>query len=130
MQAVRNILPTERLGTVAAFALADFFHEPHNRSVWNKLLLEATPKTYVSVTLDSSVTGKSVVFTGSFDTMSREEAKAQAERLRARAAGSVSSKTDLVVAGPGGGSNLKKAQALNIRVINEPEWISIVEGAN
>src|SRR5688500_5756408 len=70
-----------------------------------------------------------IVFTGSLETMSRDEAKAQAERLGARAAGSVSAKTDLIVAGPGAGSKLKKAEELGVRVIGEEEWAEIVGNA-
>ncbi len=69
------------------------------------------------------------MFTGTLETMSRDEAKAQAERLGARAAGSVSAKTDLVVAGPGAGSKLKKAEEMGVRVVSEAEWAAIVVGA-
>ena len=80
-------------------------------------------------TRETEWTGKTIVFTGSLETMSRDEAKAQAERLGARAAGSVSAKTDLVVAGPGAGSKLKKAAELGVRVIDEAEWAAIVAEA-
>jgi DNA ligase (NAD+) len=75
------------------------------------------------------VAGKTVVFTGKLETMSRDEAKAQAERLGARTAGTVSAQTDLVVAGPGAGSKLKKASELGIEVIDEAGWAVIVEAA-
>ena len=80
-------------------------------------------------TRSSAVSGKTVVFTGKLETMSRDEAKAQAERLGAKAAGSVSAKTDLVVAGPGAGSKLKQAAALGIDVIDEAAWAEIVRQA-
>jgi DNA ligase (NAD+) len=80
-------------------------------------------------TRPSSVAGKTVVFTGKLETMSRDEAKAQAEALGARTAGSVSAKTDLVVAGPGAGSKLKQAAALDIDVIDEAQWAEIVKNA-
>jgi DNA ligase (NAD+) len=119
----------EGVGPVVAEALIDFFHEPHNREVLDDLLAEVTPKPFVSDSKETEWTGKTIVFTGSFETISREEAKAQAERLGARAAGSVSAKTDLVVAGPGAGSKLKKAEELGIRVIGEEEWAKIVAHA-
>jgi len=116
----------EGVGPVVAEALVDFFHEQHNREVLDDLLSQVSPKPYESASNQTEWTGKTIVFTGSLETMSRDEAKAQAERLGARAAGSVSAKTDLVVAGPGAGSKLKKAEELGIRVIGEKDWASIV----
>jgi DNA ligase (NAD+) len=117
------------VGPVVAEALVDFFHEPHNREALEDLLTEAAPKPFVSDARQTEWSGKTIVFTGSLETMSRDEAKAQAERLGARAAGSVSAKTDLVVAGPGAGSKLKKAEELGIRVIGEADWARIVAEA-
>ena len=119
----------EGVGPVVAEALVDFFHEEHNREALDDLLSEARPKPFVSDAKQTEWTGKTIVFTGSLETMSRDEAKAQAERLGARAAGSVSAKTDLVVAGPGAGSKLKKAEELGIRVIGEADWAKIVAEA-
>ena len=109
--------------------MVDFFHEAHNREALNDLLSEVTPKLFVSDAKQTEWTGKTIVFTGSLETMSRDEAKAQAERLGARAAGSVRVKTDLVVAGSGAGSKLKKAEELGVRVISEAEWAQIVAEA-
>jgi DNA ligase (NAD+) len=117
------------VGPVVAEALVDFFHEPHNQVALDDLLSQATPRPYASDAKQTEWTGKTIVFTGSLETMSRDEAKAQAERLGARSAGSVSAKTDLVVAGPGAGSKLKKAEELGIRVIGEQEWAGIVAQA-
>ena len=117
------------VGPVVAEALVDFFHEPHNQEALDDLLSEISPAPFVSDAKQTEWTGKTIVFTGSLETMSRDEAKAQAERLGARAAGSVSAKTDLVVAGPGAGSKLKKAEELGIRVIGEEEWARIVAAA-
>ena len=117
------------VGPVVAKALRDFFHEPHNVAVWEDLLAEVSPPEYRVAVKASSVSGKTVVFTGALQTMSRDEAKAQAEALGAKASGSVSAKTDLVVAGPGAGSKLKKAAELGIEVIDEAAWAAIVAGA-
>jgi DNA ligase (NAD+) len=117
------------VGPVVAEALVDFFHEPHNREALDDLISELSPQPFVSDAKQTEWSGKTIVFTGSLETMSRDEAKAQAERLGARAAGSVSAKTDLVVAGPGAGSKLKKAEELGIRVIGEGEWAQIVAEA-
>jgi len=124
-----ELLSIEGVGPVVVEALGDFFHEPHNVAVWDDLLGEVSPPPYVVETKDSPVAGKTVVFTGKLETMSRDEAKAQAEALGARAAGSVSAKTDLVVAGPGAGSKLKQAAALGIEVIDEAGWAQIVRAA-
>ena len=105
----------EGVGPVVAEALVDFFHEPHNREALDDLLSRGHARRRSSVDArETEWTGKTIVFTGSLETMSRDEAKAQAERLGARAAGSVSAKTDLVVAGPGAGSKLKKAEELGV----------------
>ncbi|GAB5481073.1 MAG: NAD-dependent DNA ligase LigA [Parasphingorhabdus sp.] len=129
-EAVREeITAIDGVGPTVAQALADFFHEPHNRKVWEDLLSEVTPPDYIVETRDSAVAGKTVVFTGKLETMSRDEAKAQAEALGAKASGSVSAKTDLLVAGPGAGSKMKKAADLGIEVIDEAAWADIVKAA-
>jgi len=127
--AAQEITSIDGVGDVVVRALGDFFHEPHNKAVWEDLLSEVSPPEYVVEVRDSPVAGKTVVFTGKLETMSRDEAKAQAERLGAKAAGSVSAKTDLLVAGPGAGSKLKKAEELGIEVIDEAGWAEIVAKA-
>jgi DNA ligase (NAD+) len=77
---------------------------------------------------DSAIAGKTVVFTGALEKMTRPEAKAQAERLGAKVAGSVSKKTDYVVAGPGAGSKLTEAQSLGVKVLSEDEWLAMTQG--
>ena len=137
LDAVRRIyeVRADGIGTAVGHALADFFHEEHNRQVWDDLIGaepgagEVDPPVYEVETVESPVAGKTVVFTGKLETMSRDEAKAQAERLGAKAAGSVSAKTDLLVAGPGAGSKLKKAEELGIEVIDEAGWAEIVAAA-
>jgi DNA ligase (NAD+) len=123
-----ELTAVDGIGPVVAEALTDFFHEPHNRDAWDDLLREVHPPAYVSNIRASSVSGKTVVFTGSLETLSRDEAKAQAESLGAKVSGSVSAKTDLVVAGPGAGSKLKKAAELGVTVIDEAGWAAIVGG--
>ncbi len=129
IEARAELLSIDGVGPVVVEALGDFFHEPHNIAVWDDLLSETKPPPYVVVTRASPVSGKTVVFTGKLETMSRDEAKAQAEALGARSANSVSAKTDLVVAGPGAGSKLKQAAALGIEVIDEAGWAAIVQVA-
>ncbi|MFO1260931.1 MAG: NAD-dependent DNA ligase LigA [Sphingomonadaceae bacterium] len=127
--ALAELTSIDGVGGAVAEALGDFFHEDHNKAVWDDLLSEVSPPPYIVETLESPVSGQTIVFTGKLETMSRDEAKAQAERLGARAAGSVSAATSLVVAGPGAGSKLIKAAELGIRVIDEAEWAEIVKAA-
>ncbi|KZM48514.1 NAD-dependent DNA ligase LigA [Labrenzia sp. OB1] len=117
------------IGHIVAEALVEFFAEAHNREQLDKLLAEVTPKDSEKVDASGSpVAGKTVVFTGSLERMTRDEAKAMAERFGAKVSGSVSKKTDLVVAGPGAGSKLKKAQELEVEVISEDDWFDLVGG--
>lgn len=124
--AVSQLSAIDGVGPAVIGALGDFFHEPHNVDLWEDLLSEVSPPPYHVETRQTAWTGKTIVFTGKLETMSRDEAKAQAERMGARAAGSVSAQTDLVVAGPGAGSKLKKASELGIPVIDEAEWAAMV----
>lgn len=113
------------IGDTVIDALRDFFGNKRNDDVLDALLQQVRPKPYiVNVSADSEVAGKTVVFTGSLEKMTRSEAKAMAERLGAKVAGSVSAKTDLVVAGPGAGSKLKLASELGIEVIDEDAWLA------
>ncbi|MXO46692.1 NAD-dependent DNA ligase LigA [Erythrobacter vulgaris] len=128
-EAAAALISIDGIGGAVVEALGDFFHEDHNKQVWDDILSEVSPPPYVVETRESPVSGKTVVFTGKLETMSRDEAKAQAERLGAKASGSVSAKTDLLVAGPGAGSKLKKAAELGIEVIDEAGWAEIVAAA-
>ena len=123
------VMPSDGSGSAVVEALGDFFHEEHNRAVWDDILRQVSPPRFEVETKDSAVAGKTVVFTGKLETMSRDEAKAQAERLGAKASGAVSAKTDLLVAGPGAGSKMKKAAELGIEVIDEAGWAAIVAAA-
>jgi DNA ligase (NAD+) len=125
-QAQAELSAVEGVGPVVAEAVVDFFHEPHNVEALDDLMSQVRPQPFTSSARETEWSGKTIVFTGSLQTMSRDEAKAQAERLGARTAGSVSARTDLVVAGPGAGSKLKKAEALGVRVVDEEEWARIV----
>jgi DNA ligase (NAD+) len=129
-KAVVAAVETPNIGPEVANALLDFFEEPHNREVLDDLLAAGVePQDLVWETRQSRVSGKTLVFTGSLETLSRDEAKAQAEALGAKVAGSVSAKTDMLIAGPGAGSKLKKAQELGIEVIDEAAWNALVAAA-
>ncbi len=125
-QVYDDLLSVDGIGTTVAEALKEFFSEPRNLDVWNRLLAQVNPKPMEQVATDSPVAGKTVVFTGSLEQMTRDEAKAMAERLGAKVAGSVSKKTDLVVAGPGAGSKLKKAEDLGVETTDENGWFLLI----
>lgn len=113
------------IGEVVAEATADFFGEKHNEEVLDALLNEVQVVPMEAVASASPVAGKTIVFTGALERMTRDEAKAMAERLGAKVAASVSKKTDLVVAGPGAGSKLAKAAELGIETVSEDEWLRL-----
>jgi DNA ligase (NAD+) len=116
----------EGIGPTVAKAIADFFAEPHNVEVVDELLREVRPEPLEAIDHASPISGKTVVFTGTLEKMTRPEAKARAERLGAKVAGSVSKKTDYVVAGPGAGSKLKDAERLGLKVLTEDEWLALI----
>ncbi|NYJ15311.1 DNA ligase (NAD+) [Rhizobium leguminosarum] len=119
----------EGIGEVVARAMVEFYKEPRNVEVITQLLEEVTPQQAEQpVTTGSPVAGKTVVFTGSLEKFTRDEAKARAESLGAKVAGSVSKKTDIVVAGPGAGSKLDKARELGVQTMDEDEWLALISG--
>jgi DNA ligase (NAD+) len=125
--AYRDIDNIEGIGETVVDALVDFFGEPHNVRAVHDLLAEITVEPYVRpTTVKSAVTGKTVVFTGTLEQVTRNEAKAQAERVGAKVAGSVSKKTDYVIAGADAGSKLAKARELGVEVLTEDEWLKLI----
>ena len=115
-----------QVGSVAAKALSEFYAEPHSRDRADDLAAQLDVQDAERPKTDTPVAGKTVVFTGALEKMTRDEAKAQAERLGAKVASSVSKKTDIVVAGPGAGSKLKLAAELGLQVMNEDEWLAFI----
>ena len=117
------------IGDVVAEAIKDFFDEKHNRKALDHLLKEVTVQDVAAPKIKGSpIAGKIVVFTGSLEKMTRQEAKVRAEALGAKTSGTVSKKTDLVIAGPGAGSKLTDAQNFGVRVIDEDTWLKMIEG--
>jgi DNA ligase (NAD+) len=114
------------IGDTVIGSLISFFGNARNDAVLAALLAEVSPRPYVIEAAHAGVAGKTVVFTGSLEKMTRGEAKAMAERLGAKVAGSVSKNTDIVVAGPGAGSKLKTATELGITVLDEDGWLALV----
>jgi len=114
------------IGETMANEIVEFFREPHNIEVIDRLAKKVTATPLEQAKADSPVSGKTVVFTGTLEKMTRNEAKARAESLGAKVAGSVSAKTDIVVAGPGAGSKLKQAQALGVQVLDEDGWLALI----
>ena len=130
-EAFKELDNIEGIGEVVAEAIADFFVEPHNvarrrRSSRRKCRPSHSRRSIPT----SAVAGKTVVFTGTLVVLTRGEAKAQAERLGAKVAGSVSKKTDYVVAGADAGSKLDKARELGVTVLDEQEWLRLTGGAD
>lgn len=122
------LVKIDGVGPVAAERLCDFFGEDHNRAAMARLLKEVKPQAQARVATSSPVAGLTVVFTGTLEKMSRDEAKARATMLGAKVSGSVSKKTDLVVAGPGAGSKLAEAEKHGVKVIDEDAWIALAAG--
>jgi DNA ligase (NAD+) len=119
----------EGIGEVVARTVIEFYKEPRNAEVISRLLCEVAPEEAEKpIASGSPVVGKTVVFTGSLEKMTRDEAKAKAESLGAKVSGSVSKKTDIVVAGPGAGSKLDKAHEFNVQIMDEDEWLALIAG--
>jgi DNA ligase (NAD+) len=116
----------DQIGETVIESIAAYFGEEHNRGIVERLTKEVDILDAERPRADSTVAGKTVVFTGSLEKMTRDEAKAMAERLGAKTAGSVSKKTDYVVAGPGAGSKLGKAKELGVTVLTEDEWFELI----
>jgi DNA ligase (NAD+) len=128
-----ELVSVERIGPIKAEAVADFFAEKHNRDMLGRLIFDAQKNPEGVSPIDaekpastSPVSGMTVVFTGTLEKMTRDEAKARASMLGAKVSGSVSKKTDLVVAGPGAGGKLKEAAALGVKVIDEDAWLAMI----
>jgi DNA ligase (NAD+) len=125
--AVADLDAIEGVGDVMARAIKNFFDDEHTRGAIARLMKQIEVTDVAAHTVaDSAVAGKTIVFTGTLEKMSRNEAKARAESLGAKVAGSVSKKTDLVVAGPGAGSKLKNAQEFNVTIISEDDWLKLI----
>ncbi len=125
-EAWEELISIDGIGDIVASSLRAFFSQAHNLEVYNALREQVKPKDVQRVQDSSPVSGKTVVFTGGLEQMTRDEAKAMAERLGARVSGSVSKKTDLVVAGPGAGSKAKKAEELGVEMIDEAGWFELI----
>lgn len=126
----QDLVSLDSIGDAVAEALAAFFAEEHNREVLADLASELTVENVVGPdTSGSPIAGKTVVFTGTLETVSRSEAKARAESLGAKVTGSVSAKTDMVVAGPGAGSKARKAQELGVKMLDEQQWLALIGDA-
>jgi DNA ligase (NAD+) len=120
-----DLARVDGVGPVAAGHLVDFFDEKHNRAALERLLKQVTPRPEPKAATSSKVAGLTIVFTGTLEKMTRDEAKARATALGAKVSGSVSKKTDLVVAGPGAGSKLTEAEKLGVKVVDEDAWIKL-----
>jgi DNA ligase (NAD+) len=128
VEAAAEMDAIDQIGEAVVEAVRAYFGEDHNRAIVDRLAAEVTVVDAEKPAAESPVAGKTVVFTGALSRMSRDEAKAMADRLGAKVSGSVSKKTDLVVAGPGAGSKLAEAQKHGVQVIDEDQWFELVAG--
>ncbi len=125
-EAYQDLLAIDGIGETVANAIVEFFGEPHNVDAFKALAERVKAMPLPATDSSSPVAGKTVVFTGKLEKMTRAEAKAKAESLSAKVSGSVSAKTDILVAGPGAGSKLKKAQDLDVKTMTEEEWLTLI----
>ncbi len=125
-----ELIAIDGIGAAAVGALIDFVREPHNRSMLADLVAEVEITPAEAVETGSPFSGKTLVFTGTLEAMTRDEAKARAIALGAKVSGSVSSKTDFLIVGPGAGSKRRKAEELGIAVLSEADWLVMAGVAN
>jgi DNA ligase (NAD+) len=125
-EAIDDLECTDGIGPAAIAALQNFFSEPHNAEEVARLRRHLKILDAEKPASSSPVAGLTIVFTGTLEKMTRSEAKARAEALGAKVAGSVSAKTDILVAGPGAGSKLKEAAKLNVKVMDEDAWLALI----
>ena len=125
--AYAGLMEIDGVGPGQVKALTDFFQGETNRALVKNLLAQVTVIDAEAPSDDSPVSGKTVVFTGKLEKFSRDEAKARAQSLGAKVSGSVSAKTDILVAGPGAGSKLKKAGELGVKTLTEDEWLELIK---
>lgn len=125
-EAYQNLVDIDGIGPKVAEIIVGFFAEPRNRQAIDDLRDQIRVQDAELLESESEIAGKVVVFTGTLETVTRAEAKARAEALGAKVSGSVSAKTDYVIAGPGAGSKLKKAQELDVTVLSEADWFALI----
>jgi DNA ligase (NAD+) len=125
-EAIAEMDALDQIGETVIASIKAYFGESHNRGIVERLTKEVTIVDAEKPKSNSKIAGKTVVFTGSLEKMTRDEAKATAERLGAKASGSVSKKTDYVVAGPGAGSKLNEAKKHGVEVLTEDEWLKLI----
>ena len=127
-EAYEELIAIEGIGAAVAEDILEFFGESHNRDVLDDLAAVLSIAAVEAPTSDSSIAGKTIVFTGSLETMTRAEAKSRAESMGAKVAGSVSKKTDFVVVGADAGSKAKKAEDLGVTILSEEDWRTLALG--
>jgi len=125
-EAIADMDALDQIGDTVIASISAYFGEPHNRGIVERLTKQVTILDAEKPKSNSAIAGKTVVFTGALEQMTRDEAKAMAERLGAKAAGSVSKKTDYLVAGPGAGSKLAEAKKHGVEVLTEDEWLKMI----